>query len=70
MNAPGDGCQPDELISEVEVLLAKETKLWKSLAKTGSERAASKTVGISTPTFEKKTSNVDNNTASSLHSVE
>jgi len=70
MNAPDDGCQADELISEAEVLLAKGKKFWESLAKTESERAASKAVGISTPTSEKETSNVDDNTASSLPSVE
>ena len=69
MNAPGDGYQPDELISEAEVLLAKEKKFWESPAKTESERAVSKAVCISTPTSEKETSNVDNNTASSLPSV-
>eukprot|EP00957_Ditylum_brightwellii_P050875 3858477-Ditylum_brightwellii.AAC.1 len=51
MNAPGDGCQPDELISEAE-------------------RATSNDVGISTPTSEKGTSIIDDNTASSLPSVE
>ena len=69
MNAPGDGCQSDELISEAEVLLAKEKKFWESLAKTESERAASKAVGVSTPTSEKETSNVDDNTASLLLSI-
>mmetsp|Transcript_35548 Transcript_35548/g.52992 ORF Transcript_35548/g.52992 Transcript_35548/m.52992 type:complete len:329 (-) Transcript_35548:44-1030(-) len=68
MNAPGDGRQPDELISEAEVLLAKAKKLRESLAKTEEERAASKAVGISTPS-EKETSNVDENTTSSLPSV-
>ena len=67
MNAPGDGCQPDELISEAEVLLAKQF-VWENLAKTESERAPSKAVGISSPTSKKETSNVDNNTASSLPS--
>jgi hypothetical protein len=33
MNAPGDGCQPNELISEAEVLLTKQKKFWESLAK-------------------------------------
>ena len=70
MNTPGDGCQPDALMSEAEVLLTKQNKIWESLAKTESERAASKAVGISTPTSKKETSNVDNNTASSLPSVE
>eukprot|EP00957_Ditylum_brightwellii_P011674 881871-Ditylum_brightwellii.AAC.1 len=70
MNAPGGGCQPDELISEVEVLLEKEKKFGESLAKTKSERASSKAVGISTPTSEKEASNVDDSTASSLPSVE
>eukprot|EP00957_Ditylum_brightwellii_P158542 12067861-Ditylum_brightwellii.AAC.1 len=70
MNAPGDGCQPGELISEAEVLLAKEIKFWESLAKTESERAASKAVGIFTSTSEEETSNIDNNTGSSLPSIE
>eukprot|EP00957_Ditylum_brightwellii_P010719 812307-Ditylum_brightwellii.AAC.1 len=35
-----------------------------------SERAVSKAVGISTSTSEKETSNVDNNTAISLPSLE
>ena len=69
MNAPGDGCQPDKMISEAEVLLTKQKTFWESLAKTESERASSKAVGISTPTSKKETSNVDDNTASSLPSV-
>eukprot|EP00957_Ditylum_brightwellii_P002661 204828-Ditylum_brightwellii.AAC.1 len=39
MNAPCDGCQPDELISEAEVLLVKQKKFWESLAKTESENS-------------------------------
>eukprot|EP00957_Ditylum_brightwellii_P207155 15351722-Ditylum_brightwellii.AAC.1 len=66
MNTPDDECQPDELISEAEVLLTKQKKFWESLAKTESERAASKAVDISTPSSKKETSNVDDNTASSL----
>ena len=69
MNAPGDGCQPNELISEAEVLLTKQFFLG-NFSKTESERAASKAVGISTPTSEKETSNVDDNTASFLPSIE
>ena len=69
MNAPGDGCEPNELISEAEVLLTKQKKFWESLAKAEWERAASNDVGISTPTLEKETSNVDDNTANYLPSV-
>ena len=39
-------------------------------SKTEPERASSKDVGISTPTSKKETSNVDDNTASFLPSVE
>eukprot|EP00957_Ditylum_brightwellii_P049472 3753136-Ditylum_brightwellii.AAC.1 len=70
MNTPGDGSQPDEFISEAEVLLAKENNFWEILAKTESERAASKALGISTSTSEKETSSVNDNIASSLPSVE
>eukprot|EP00957_Ditylum_brightwellii_P135853 10362176-Ditylum_brightwellii.AAC.1 len=70
MNAPGDECQPDELISTAEVLFTKENKFWVSLAQTESERATSKAGSISIPTSEKESSNVDDNTASSLPSTE
>eukprot|EP00957_Ditylum_brightwellii_P042740 3236367-Ditylum_brightwellii.AAC.1 len=70
MNVPSDGHQPDELKSEAEVLLVIAKKLWESLAKTESERAASKPVDIFTPTSEKETSNVNDNVASFLPSTE
>eukprot|EP00957_Ditylum_brightwellii_P120167 9169357-Ditylum_brightwellii.AAC.1 len=70
MNAPDDGSQPVELISEAEALLTKQKKIWESLAKTESERSESNAIGISTPTSKKETSNVDDNTGSPLPSLE